>query len=490
MERGVRVALGALTALTALTVLLHAAVMLWARHEFTQVESVVANHSASLTTGHGIYFRLNGYPYTITAYTPIFYALQAGLYWLGVPIFVAGRALSFLALLGVLLVCRGLLRLYAVDRHSIWAGTLLIASIGIVGLWGTVGQVDMLALLWSLAALYSYSQYRLDQNPRRLWQAGLFIILAIFTKQTMIAAPASIALLLAFENRRRAVWFIAAVSLCGLAVVAALNQSTHGGFIESTVLANINPFSAEKLLSHLHYLLAAGGGLLLIAIAGARSAFRPVLQPLFVYLVSAVAVFAATGPKIGSDLNYQLETLIVAGLCAAWSLDRLRFFPRLFQADRSPITLLQIPLLLSVVMNLAISARASIERIGGELLHRSEYTVLQPYLDSARGPVVSVELDPLVQSRRLFEVEPLIYTLLVEAGRINPEPLRQDLARSKFPLVILYEDVFAPRSEPRHPEMPSLPGVQIDEIRKHYRLVRHVPGPFLNGVYVYVPAGS
>ena len=85
-----------------------------------------------------------------------------------------------------------------------------------------------------------------------------------------------------------------------------------------------------------------------------------------------------------------------------------------------------------------------------------------------------------------MDVEPLIYNLLVSAGKIDPEPVRRDIARGAFSTVILSEDVF--RMQPvAGPEIGTLPAAQIEEVRRHYRLAAHIPGPFLDGVFVYQP---
>ena len=101
MERNVRRALWVLAVLAGLALAAQGAVMLWAQHEFTQVESIVGLHATGLADRGRLYYPLNSYPYTISAYTPIFYMLSAGLYSAGLPVVRAGRLISFLALLGV-----------------------------------------------------------------------------------------------------------------------------------------------------------------------------------------------------------------------------------------------------------------------------------------------------------------------------------------------------------------------------------------------------
>jgi hypothetical protein len=193
-----------------------------------------------------------------------------------------------------------------------------------------------------------------------------------------------------------------------------------------------------------------------------------------------------TAPKLGSDLNYQLETMAVLGLCAGWSLHRLDFFPLWQRRDPGWITLLQIPLLLHLALNLALTAKTVLVRNMLEEARRQELAALRPYLTPEKR-VLSVQIDPLLQLGKPLEVEPLIYTLLVDAGLADPEPVRRDLAEGRFSLVILYDDLFAGSMLAENPEVPSLPEAQLKEIRDHYRLVAHIPGPLLAGDYLYEP---
>jgi hypothetical protein len=76
--------------------------------------------------------------------------------------------------------------------------------------------------------------------------------------------------------------------------------------------------------------------------------------------------------------------------------------------------------------------------------------------------------------------------LLVSAGAVDPEPVRSDIAASTFSTIILMEDVRTPHP-PLDVEISTLPAAQLEEIRKHYRLVKRIPGPVLDGMYVYKP---
>ena len=99
--------------------------------------------------------------------------------------------------------------------------------------------------------------------------------------------------------------------------------------------------------------------------------------------------------------------------------------------------------------------------------------------------MISTDLNVMARLRGRLDVEPLIYTLMVAGGLVDPEPVRRDLAAGAFSTVLLFEDAHQPRNPDR--EIPTLPPVQIEEIRRHYRLVDHLSGPYVAGVYVYKP---
>jgi hypothetical protein len=131
----------------------------------------------------------------------------------------------------------------------------------------------------------------------------------------------------------------------------------------------------------------------------------------------------------------------------------------------------------------------SIARFWKENLFRTEMAAVEPYIRNASGRIFSTDLDPVVRLRGELDVEPLIYGLLVRAGRIDPEPVRRDLSRAALPLVILYEDISHPISDPSL-EIARLQPAQLAEFRRHYRLVDHIPGPYLEGIYVYQPIAA
>src|SRR5262249_17133234 len=146
-------------------------------------ECVVTAQAMMLAHDGTLYYDLNRYPYTVSAYTPIFYVLQAGLIKAGLPPYTAGRIISFAALLGIIWLSVRLALLYTSDALYGWIAALLASSSALLLSWGTVGQVDTLAAMFAMAAFYLFSRYQIHGDATLPWAAG-FALLAFFTKQT------------------------------------------------------------------------------------------------------------------------------------------------------------------------------------------------------------------------------------------------------------------------------------------------------------------
>jgi Dolichyl-phosphate-mannose-protein mannosyltransferase len=464
-------------------VLCHLVILFWAQNEFTQPESVVGAQATMLARDGTLYYDLNRYPYTVAAYMPIFYWLSAGLIKLGFPIFLAGRLWSSAAMLGIFVLTWRLLILYTGDRYCAWTGTVICATTALISVWGIVGQVDTVAIFWTLAAFYLFSRYYIRGDSTLVW-AGACVLAAFFTKQTTLACPAAILVLLWFRNRKVALQFGATLGAIAVLLVLTINTALSGRFLADTVIANMNPLALEKLRVHAGYAVIAIGQLLIIAAAGARRALRGPGVALYVYFAMAATMLGLTGGKIGSDSNYQIESTVVLILCVCMALHELDFFPLVFSGSRNWVTLLQAPLLIHLLLNLQIEAHIFSGRISKEKQLRNQIAALRPYLADG-GKVISADINSMARLHGRLDVEPQVYRMLLAASVVDPEPVRRDLAASVFSTVLLFQD--ARQKEDPDLEIPCLPAAQIEEIRKHYKLVDHLPGPYVAGIYVYKP---
>jgi hypothetical protein len=463
------------------------ALALWADNEFTQPEGIVATQVRHFAQTGALYFDLGQYPYTVCAYMPVFYTLAAGLVKLGIPVLLADRLLSILGLLGLIWLTGRITAVYGLEPVE---QRMTMALAGLTQLllnWGTVGQVDTLAIACSLAAFYHYARFERHQAASLPWAAG-FALAGMLTKQTAIAAPAVIFLLLLLKgHRREAMRFAGIVAGLGGALVLGLNAALEGRFLANTLFANINPFAISKLGQALQYFLAVLSPLLVLVLASLPAARRDGYMAPYLYLAMALSVFLLTAAKVGADANYLIESAVTLVIAAMVGLSRLRFFELFARGSQSWVTLLVLPLGLFVVQNARIGVLGWKERLDRERSFSEQVTGVKPYL-AVPGRVLSADSNALLRAERSFEVEPLIYRLLVEAGRIDGRRLERDLDQGVFETIILYDDVRT-RINP-DPEIPRLTEQQREAIRRRYELVRHVAGPYLGGLYVYQPQGA
>ena len=459
---------------------------LWTKHGITEVEAIIASQATLLSNGGGLYYDLNAYPFTVSPYGPLLYGLEAVSVLAGFAPMTVGRLISILALCGVIFLVHRLLREHLNDRYAIWTGTLCAGASANLITWGSVGQSDMLALFFSVAALERYSAYRSNAAYTALVWSAVCIAAAIFSKQSFVAAGATISILHLLHEGRRGLRFVVGLGAAGIAIAFALNWGTAGGYWQNAVIANLNPYSWGTLADQLNYLVPTAAGLVLMAAAGFVRSKLSGIHMFGLYLALALAVFFAISPKVGSDLNYQIETVVALCLCAAWSLDRLNFFRLVFAGDRSWITLLQLPLMLYIVLNIAVTAKVALGRMVRDLDRQEQFQAITPYLHDP-GRLVSVEIDPLLQVGRSIEVEPLIFTFVEEAGMLDGTPVLKDLREKRFSVIILYEDLFKKDRTKLKLGTPTLPDAHLEVIKEGYALVDFAPGPLVGGLYIYKP---
>ncbi len=463
-----------------------------ARNALTPVEGIVAIHSHMLASGKGLYYDYSHYPYTVSPYGPLFYAANALLERIGFPVYTGGRVISFGSLLAILWSGYRILRTLA-PSSSAAARTawILCAVCSNTIYWGTTGQVDLLAVALSIMAMERLFVWRESGSARDFWLSSALVVLAVFSKQTALAAGLAIAFTLLKDDLKAALRWIAATALAGVCTVAFLQWATGGHYLANAVFANLNPFRLEKLVQQAQYFGLTAGGLLLVVVLGLRTISQRT-YPLFLYGALAAAIWLLTAPKVGSDLNYQVEMTTILALAAALVLHESGFFEALIHNRKTWVTMLQIPLLLFVGLNLTLTVRVVLERAMLDSLNTKAVADLKPYLGrEERQRVLGGSYDALMQLRGAIEIETLIYTLLVDAGRIDPAPVLKDIEARRFDSIVLPLDLAATeRPDWLNDEVNPLPKSHLDAIRKNYRLVKHLEGAFLNGDYIYEPNPS
>jgi hypothetical protein len=249
--------------------LLSAAQAITFPHQIDYGEGIVWQQ-LRLILSTGGYGSINDWPAIVFHYPPLYHALSAALAaaidW---DQLAAGRLLSVAATLVTALLSAIIVRRLCsadADKLACWVCGLLtgliVFSLYPVVAWSMLMRVDSLALAFSFAGVYF--GIRALTVPKAVHIAALCFVMAVYSKQTAIAAPAAVFGTLLFLRPRIAFAGILTTIASGLAVLAALSWLTDGGFLRHILLYNINRFDPERLL---WIATVAGGHVLYLAVA-------------------------------------------------------------------------------------------------------------------------------------------------------------------------------------------------------------------------------
>ncbi len=205
-------------------------------------------------------------------------------------------------------------------------------------------------------------------------------------------------------------------------------------------------------------------------------------------LASVIVVAGlALAVKRGSDLNYFLDLRLVEGLAGGtlwrWARSGLRQpRPRMVQ-------------LAAVVVAAASLAPGALDaaREAWEARGLAESVESPPgrQVTKVSDRVITLARDPAVRlltDQALFElhrgpraefVDPFLFRMLVEAGRIRPTRMARALSDEEYDLIV----VAAPLDDPRYARYPfGLPPVLVEAAKRHY-----IPIGWRAGFYFYGP---
>jgi hypothetical protein len=422
-------------------------------------EGPLLDQSVRLAAFENIYrIDLGTPPYVVANYPPLFMLAQVPFVWLFGPALWYGRLISLLGVAAVALFVGLTLHALTRDRIAALAGAMIFPAIPYVVRWSSLSRVDSLGLALSWAGLFVVARW-----PQKRWSvfvSALLLVAAVYTRQTyIVAAPlAAFVWLVAQGQRHRALQTAAIAGGACLLLYAVLNISTGEGFFLNTVTANLNDFRWERvslnalgaLLACPMLLLGSLAFLLLTSRKGNRAWW--LVAP---YLIASVPTAVLVG-KVGSDVNYLLE------LSAALSLATGAFIA--WQRRRPRLRIALIALLAVQMLALAQSSRVASGLQNYVIDQRTEVARLSMMVAEADGPALTDDYMGLLPERgKRIYFQPFEMTQLARDGDWDQRPFVEDIAKEKFPLIMIWSPPFAReiRQDRWTPRM-------LEEIRNHY----------------------
>ena len=473
--------------------------------------------------GHGglkhIYYQIGQFPYYQTPYTPIFYLITGPLYKIFGATLLVGRSLSLVAGIGSSIFCGLIVKEVTKSKWYGLLGGLIFWVPPINRAWPLFLHVDCLGLFFSLIGTYLVVKY--FGTKKILW-AVIPYLLAVFTKQIFVTAPAVVILYLFFTKRKIVFSFAGLMIVGGLALIALLQWASGGTFI-TAVFAY--PTIFQKTIWLALYLTSSNGvgqwGILIVAFCAALLTFMRHKEfegtPVIIawYFLAAFAMGFVTGLKQGAWLSYFMEEMAVASMLIpifAWEVNKLKSEKRLPQMKKMPtgptwlselkakdLLVFTIPLVM-ILQIATIPSFSGWTKISQDT--KDGYAVALQEIEAipANVPIMSEEADLLADTNRLPPyVEPNFFSQNVRYGGLDPTPVYSMISEKKFGLIVQewdvnsywnWEDInrqiplWVPTDARRFYSMAWLrsTGEEAILIRDNYQLLSHV-----GGFWVYEP---
>jgi hypothetical protein len=214
-------------------------------YEIDYGEGIVWQQADMILAGTG-YGDITRFPFIVFHYPPI-YHLAASATDLLFPgdWLAAGRLVALVSTLACACLCSWLVLLATRKNDDRAAGAILAAimflSAAPVVVWGALARVDMLALALCLGGLVA--GIKSFEKPKLIILGAFLFVLALFTRQTAIFAPAALFGTMLLIHARLAFVGIGWSTLFGLAGLGLTSVLTDGRFVEHIFLYNVNRFS-------------------------------------------------------------------------------------------------------------------------------------------------------------------------------------------------------------------------------------------------------
>lgn len=388
-------------------------------------EGPILNQVRYLLQGRNYYKDINSPPYIIGNYPPVFNLLSLLL----VPIFgvsfATGRTIAFLAVIATAYVIYRIVFHFTSNKLVSFLSALFYLAIDYVYVWGIFMRIDTLSIFFNMLGIYWVIKY--ENDYKRLRWCILFFLLALYTRQSMIAGTAGAYLYLLIKDRKTAIRLISYTALYGILAFLFLTAITKGQFYLHVVKYNNNIFTLRQLLFFMSKELFTYTTFIIVSlIASIIWLWHREKRIISLYFISAFLVQLTVG-KVGSMLNYLIEPVgimgIIVGIIIGETLkkkDQLAFVGLAF------LVLLQL-----------LNYRYGPNTLSWGWRPSPPLVALDNYVEESKGLILAENLGILPAHNRDIYFDPFIFTQLYYQGLWDQEKIIKDIREKKFDLIML-----------------------------------------------------
>jgi len=453
--RSAVVGLGLLWSLGALAFLLEASRALRVLEERDYGEGILMWQAQHVTDLKTAYHSIANYPYVIFHYPPVFHILSRAAALLTGNLLVGGRLVSILSFLGscvLLAIIAGHALAGYRDRASKMLGSIGAGLLGFTSAvmpWACLFRVDLVAVFFTLLGLMFFITS--PGRPGRAFAAFVFFVIAVYTKQTMVAAPL-VCLLSAWLEDRKLAWRILLFSTgLGASVLAVLCVASNGWFATNLFRYNQNPYTFHHLAtqweSHIRatfvipliasfvviWMACARGmarkrGVLLTLRQGLRrNQLHRCILIVAGYLTVALLTTIMLG-KEGSNYNYFIEVDFAIALLSGLFLGSVANLATFRPAKYATALFLA----LAAFVFQALPNIDALQFTRNRLALPSSDSQLASYVSTISGPIYGENMVVLVNAGKEIAAEPAIITSLAKNGMWDQTDFVQSIRNHRF----------------------------------------------------------
>ena len=436
-----------------------------------------------LIPGPRMYGDITRFPFIVFHYPPVYHLAVRTLTATGLDMLAAGRSISVISALTIGAVVARLA--FLATPESIGRAAKLTGS-AIAGLtvfcfepvvvWSMLMRVDLLAVALSFLAVWCVVTS--VGRPWRLYAGAFLFLLAMFTKQTSIAAPLATFPVMLLIDRRRTLAASGAVLLAGLALLLLLNAYTDGGFLRHIVLYNVNRYRFGAVIEAIqgewpHTVF------LFVTIIGLNSLWRRLAAEqgwknldsfkrdvagnivvrtalvMTLYLIVTTGMVATTG-KSGASDNYLIEGMCVwgavIGTFVASRADQLiGYFAGIKpegQKTAHPFLAMSLGSLLALQMMVMPTSSGEYNNVTSDYVEALDS--LRCRIANTQKPVLSDDMVLLLRAGKEVPWEPAIFAELASQGRWNQRLIIDRIEAHEFAMIVTTERPGSPLDDSRY----------------------------------------
>lgn len=422
---------------------LYAALTLWLAfrgvffsYQLDYGEGIVLWFIRQLAHGQSIYNPL-GEPYVSSNYPPVFMLIAAPFdVWFGTS-YIWGRTLNFAAIVIVSALIARLVRGETASPRASWLAGLFFFGSTFVYHWTPLLRVDMPGMVFTMAGVvcvWAWERRTLADGQSHLWLpvlAGMFFLLALYTKHSLLFAPAAATVAIFLRNKRAAIVFALALGIVGGAIFVWMEMVTRGGWSFGLIASNATVWTTRVFVPLLSSFFVTYSVLLGL---GAWSWVQRVwrrrkIGVLEIYAVAALFSIALAGRE-GAWENYFFEAIAMTCVFAGFTIAQWQSASR-WNWVLPALLLVQLALFWDqhdprIAENLFAETRAGNENIAR-------------LIQQANGTVISEDMGLLVTNGKPVAYYTFPYSTLARAGKWDQHWEIENLRAGNFPRVILMQ---------------------------------------------------